>query len=249
MDTQMQDVTMHTRESLDIIDGDYDAAIHDSIPGSLVFPIDDFGPHPDNARIGDIKMISESLATNGQYVPILTDIDGVIIKGNHTWKAAKELGWTHIAVHRTKATYDESMRLLTADNRLSDLGTYDKDKQAQNLKHLMETGLLVGSGYTADTIDDELAALGAVEEAAGEDEFAGGFAHSEDEVKDKFPSAKNEGGQPSQPMKEMVLMYPTEIHAEVQAHVTKLGKKWGVEASRDIVREALRRQVAIEIEE
>jgi hypothetical protein len=50
-----------------------------------------------NVRQGDIGAISESLKAHGQYRPIVVDKrTNRILAGNHTWKAAKSLGWTQI---------------------------------------------------------------------------------------------------------------------------------------------------------
>ena len=66
---------------------------------ALAVPIDDIHPYPSNPRRGDLEQIKTSLQANGQYRPIVANRrDGSVLAGNHTWKAAKALGWDQIAV-------------------------------------------------------------------------------------------------------------------------------------------------------
>ena len=59
--------------------------------------IDTVHPHPRNVRQGDIGAISQSLQAHGQFRAITYQKStGRILAGNHTWKAAKALGWTKI---------------------------------------------------------------------------------------------------------------------------------------------------------
>ena len=52
-----------------------------------------------NPRKGNVKAIAESLKTNKQYRPIVVQKSTKqILAGNHTYRAAKELGWSQIAV-------------------------------------------------------------------------------------------------------------------------------------------------------
>ena len=63
-----------------------------------IVDIDSVEAHPKNVRQGDIGAISESLKAHGQYRPIVVDKrTNRILAGNHTWKAAKSLGWTEIS--------------------------------------------------------------------------------------------------------------------------------------------------------
>lgn len=91
-----------------------------------VIPISDIHSHPSNPRKGDITGIAESLEVNGQYSPVIVDArNGNILAGNHTWRAAKSLGWDEIAVVHVDVDDNQAKRILLADNRTSDLATYD----------------------------------------------------------------------------------------------------------------------------
>lgn len=124
-----------------------------------IVDIDSVETHPNNVRQGDIGAISESLKVHGQYRPIVVDKrTNRILAGNHTWKAAKTLGWTQINAGfiETKDD-DEALRILIADNRTTDLASYDDAELANLLKQLAETdeGLL-GTAFDGDDLDQLL---------------------------------------------------------------------------------------------
>ena len=55
--------------------------------------------YPTNPRRGDIEAIALSLKAHGQYRPIVVQYgSNYILAGNHTYKAAKKLGWKKIKV-------------------------------------------------------------------------------------------------------------------------------------------------------
>ena len=118
--------------------------------------IDAVRPHPKNVRQGDIGAICESLTAHGQYRAIVAQrTTGHILAGNHTWKAAKQLGWSHITTHFIDCDDDAAMRILLADNRANDLAMYDQQALSELLIELNKTpDALVGTGYTTDFIDE-----------------------------------------------------------------------------------------------
>ena len=113
-------------------------------------------PHPKNVRQGDIGAISESLKAHGQYRPIVVDRrTNQILAGNHTWRAAKSLGWSQIAVGfiETKDD-DDATRILLADNRTTDLASYDDAGLADLLKELIASDEgLEGTLFDGDDLD------------------------------------------------------------------------------------------------
>ena len=115
--------------------------------------------HPKNVRQGDIGAISESLKAHGQYRPIVVDKrTNRILAGNHTWKAAKALGWQQINAGfiETKDD-DEALRILLADNRTTDLASYDEAELANLLKDLANTDEgLTGTAFDGDALDQLL---------------------------------------------------------------------------------------------
>jgi hypothetical protein len=120
--------------------------------------IDDITPHPKNVRQGDIGAISESLKAHGQYRAIVVQRStGHILAGNHTYKAAKALGWQTISAHFIDCDDDAAMRILLADNRANDLATYDDGALAELLTALSHTDdHLTATLFTGDDLDDLL---------------------------------------------------------------------------------------------
>lgn len=116
--------------------------------------ITSLSPFPANARQGDVGAISESLRVLGQYRPIVANRrDRTILVGNHTWQAARMLGWSHIAVSWVDADDTEAAKIVAVDNRTSDLATYDDDMLTSLLVSLTD---IDGTGYTPGDLDDLL---------------------------------------------------------------------------------------------
>ena len=102
--------------------------------------INELTPHPRNVRQGDIGAICVSLETFGQYRPIIYQKKTKhIIAGNHTWKAAKSLGWQTIHAEAFDCDDDTALRILIADNRATDLATYNENALLDILKELAAT--------------------------------------------------------------------------------------------------------------
>ena len=112
-----------------------------------------------NPRKGNVKAIAESLQTNSQYRPIVVQKNSMkILAGNHTWRAAKELGWKKIAVVFVDVDDDQAKRIVLADNRTNDLAEYDNEILAELLKDLGDS---VGTGYSEDDMNAIMNAVSA----------------------------------------------------------------------------------------
>jgi hypothetical protein len=122
----------------------------------LSLPIDDIHPHPRNVRQGDIGAICQSLEAHGQYRAIAYQMSSKrILAGNHTWKAAKQLGWTHIAATPIICDDEQALRILLADNKANDLATYNDAELIELLKQLADTDLGLDSTlFDGDALDD-----------------------------------------------------------------------------------------------
>ena len=94
---------------------------------SLAVPINTLKGLPGNPRQGDVDAVARSLQSFGQRKPIVVrKDDGTIIAGNHTWQAAKKLGWTEIAVAYVGDDDVTAKAYALADNRTAELGSYDE---------------------------------------------------------------------------------------------------------------------------
>jgi site-specific DNA-methyltransferase (adenine-specific) len=125
----------------------------------LAINIDEIHTHPSNVRQGDVGAICESLKAHGQYRAIVFQKStGRILAGNHTWKAAKALGWTQIAATPVICDDQQALRILLADNKANDLATYDEPELVELLKQLADTdeGLL-GTLFDEDELDSLIA--------------------------------------------------------------------------------------------
>lgn len=114
-------------------------------------PVKDLKEYGKNPRVGNIDKIADSLKVNGQFRPIVVRKEtNEILAGNHTWKAAKKLGWKTIKATFVEQISDEdAKRIVLADNRTSDLGEYDDSILAELLVSLES---LDGTGYGADDV-------------------------------------------------------------------------------------------------
>ena len=119
----------------------------------LAVPIDDVHPYEHNPRRGDLAALRKSLEAHGQYRPIVANRrTSEVLAGNHTWQAAKALGWDHIAVTWVDVDDEAAARIVLVDNRTNDLSGYDDAALAELLSTLPD---LAGTGYD----DAALAAL------------------------------------------------------------------------------------------
>jgi site-specific DNA-methyltransferase (adenine-specific) len=135
--------------------------ILDSLRG-LAVPVNNLQGLPGNPRVGDVEAVARSLERFGQRKPIVArKKDGVIVAGNHTWQAAKQLGWSEIAVVWTDDD-DETMKAYAlADNRTAELGSYDEVALLELIREVGEAdpALLVDSGWLEDAVSDLIAKI------------------------------------------------------------------------------------------
>ena len=128
------------------------------VAGSQIVELQSVKQHPRNARLSDTLTLMESLDKHGQYRPIVVQkSSGYILAGNHTWDAARRLGWSEIAVTFVDVDDEMAARIMLADNRTSDLAAYDDH---QLLKLLHEVGDLTATGfdgYDLDVLDAQMA--------------------------------------------------------------------------------------------
>jgi ParB-like chromosome segregation protein Spo0J len=121
--------------------------IHDDLK-HLARPVDDLKLLPGNPRKGDVEAVKRSYERFGQRKPIVALPDGTVIAGNHQLLAARALGWEEIAVVTSDDDEQTAKAFALADNRTSDLGTYDTDALAEMLMEISsDLDLLYDTGY------------------------------------------------------------------------------------------------------
>ena len=119
--------------------------------------------YPGNPNNGDVDALAESLATSGQYRPVVVwqrgeDRPGVILAGNTTYAAALSLGWTHLACTPVVADTElEARRIMLADNSIARLARPDIAAEIALLQTF--DGYLLGTGYTDESLGYLIASL------------------------------------------------------------------------------------------
>ncbi len=136
------------------------------LPGleSLLVPLENLRHLPGNARKGNPEAIAKSLKQFGQHRALVARKTGMgsngypegeVLIGNHMFKAAISLGWTHIAVIWTDDDEVTAKARALADNRASDLGVYDEDALAEMIADVLEAdeALLEAASFSIDDLD------------------------------------------------------------------------------------------------
>lgn len=124
----------------------------------LAVPVDGLRLLPGNPRRGDVDAVARSYDRFGQRKPIVARRDGTVIAGNHQLQAARQLGWSHMAVVWTDDDDLTAQAFALADNRTADLGTYDSEALLLMLNEVAVTPTLIeAASYTQADLDALLA--------------------------------------------------------------------------------------------
>jgi DNA modification methylase len=134
---------------------------------SIVYqPIDQLKPDPANPRLHSkkqIRQIAKSIEAFGFNVPILVDADLNLIAGHGRLLAGAELGMSEVPTLRLDhLTPAQARAFMIADNRLSEIATWDDRLLAEQLKDLSLLGLdfsLAITGFEVGEIDLRIASL------------------------------------------------------------------------------------------
>jgi len=128
--------------------------------------IDDLKLDPTNPRRHSkkqIRQIANSVKTFGFNVPVLVDADLNVIAGHGRLLAGRELGITEVPTlcldHLSPA---QARAFMIADNRLTEIATWDEGLLAQQLKELSLLGLdfnIEVTGFEMGEIDLRIASL------------------------------------------------------------------------------------------
>lgn len=111
-----------------------------------------------NPRVGDVDAIAGSLRANGQYKPVVvnrgthTGRPLEVLAGNHTVMAMRNLAeeypsddrWQEVSAWVIDVDDDRATRIVAADNRTAELGSFDDRLLAEMLAGLED---LEGTGY------------------------------------------------------------------------------------------------------
>jgi ParB-like chromosome segregation protein Spo0J len=106
--------------------------IQDKLISELILDPNNVRKHPTK----NLEAIKGSLAKFGLQKPIIVDKNNIVIAGNGTITAAKELGWKTIKVIVTNLDDLNKMAFALADNRTSELAEWDIPELNQQLAQL-----------------------------------------------------------------------------------------------------------------
>lgn len=188
-------------------------------------------PHPDNPRRGKVEPIKESLETTGQYRPIVVSRStGHVLAGNHTLKAAISLGWGEIAVNYLDGlTPAQERRIMLADNRTADMGTYDDEALLAALQAYMEDeDDLIGTGYDLDDLETlQVVIEGAAEVAAPQTDAH--YNEDDDQMEARAARLGNYQSLTGQGLAEVILILTNEKKDQLYTWCERLRMEWGSE--------------------
>lgn len=184
-------------------------------------------PHPKNIRKHDIGAIQRSLQKYGQMKPIVVQKStNYIIAGNGTYAAATGLGWDKIAATIVEVDDETAMGYLVADNKASDLSSYDKEKLKSALALLSDGPGLFDSLWTIDEYEDLLAEDPSAVTTARSD-FHGTYVESQEAMAARLAAVQNTSGTPSIGMKEVPLLIKADQHAAFIKRLKVIGAAFG----------------------
>jgi ParB-like chromosome segregation protein Spo0J len=117
-------------------------------------PIRELKQHPRNPRKGDVAAIRESIERNDFVGAVLVQRStGYILAGNHRLLAAQEAGLTELPILEVDVDDETAMRILLADNRVSDLAEWDDAPLRELLAEIgVQQGTLEGTGFDASAL-------------------------------------------------------------------------------------------------
>lgn len=112
--------------------------------------VDEMLPHPANARLGNVAALEESIDSLGFYgAVVVQESTGHVLVGNHRRLAALRQGIDSLPTMVVDVDDRTAERILIADNRHSDMATWDQEALLAQLSRLAEDdGGLVGTGFT-----------------------------------------------------------------------------------------------------
>lgn len=180
----------------------------------------ELNPFPGNAKKHDLDEQRRSLR-KGQFQPIIVrkEEDGyTILAGHGTTEAAELEEWTHIDAKVIECTDEEALWINLAANKVGADEGYEDDLLAALIEQL--DGDYIGTGWTADDLDDLLSALDQVAETPYTSSEAG-YAETPEETQAR---AGLGSGIPlvARGIRETVIILPHDEHEELHQHLTHL---------------------------
>jgi hypothetical protein len=220
----------------------------------LIQPIEKLKPAKHNPRKGDVESIKKSYERFGQRKPIVADrATGEIIAGNHQYLAAKELGWTEIAVVFVDDDKETAIAYGVADNRIGQLGEWNVEELVLAFD---EIGLdsIESVGFSEADVEDFRALLDEHQMSApaiammdgGLRDADGGTTSVDSETKVKKDSTYAEFLEryANRAVRAIILYYPNDEYGkmieDLKIAATQLGTKDNAETVQALIQEKLK---------
>lgn len=220
----------------------------------LIQPITKLKPATHNPRKGDVESIKKSYERFGQRKPIVADrATGEIIAGNHQYLAAKELGWSEMAVVFVDDDRETAIAYGVADNRIGQLGEWDVEELVFALEEIGLDGI-DSVGFSEADVEDFRALLDEHQMSApaiammdgGLRDADGGTSQVDSDTKVKKDSTYAEFLEryANRAVRAIILYYPNDEYGkmieDLKVMSTKLGTKDNAETVQALIEKELR---------
>jgi ParB-like chromosome segregation protein Spo0J len=220
----------------------------------LIQPISKLKPATHNPRKGDVESIKKSYERFGQRKPIVADrATGEIIAGNHQYLAAKELGWSEMAVVFVDDDRETAIAYGVADNRIGQLGEWDVEELVFALE---EIGLdeIDSVGFSEADVEDFRALLDEHQMTApaiammdgGLRDADGGTSQVDSETKVKKDATYAEFLEryANRAVRAIILYYPNDEYGKMVEDLKNLGQKIGTKDNAETVQALIQEKLA-----
>ena len=210
---------------------------HNIVPGlaALAVEITKLKDDPKNARVHpgrNIEGIKESLVKFGQRKPVVVnDLSGIILAGNGLVRAARELGWSHVAVVFVSDDPATATGYALADNRTQETSFFDQEVLQDLLRDLesIDPDLIVG--WSPSELDEIMGRL--MQEPLGG--ASTGEGDQEDGDEGEGGGAGLGGGKSDPNTKTLTVVIPTENYEAFIGDVETVARGLGLDDSSEAI--------------
>jgi hypothetical protein len=148
------------------------------------------------------------------------------------------LGWTDIAMSIEDFDDSTALQYLFADNKASDLATYDRERVVEGLRKLEAGPGIMDTLWTVDELEDLEFGLKGADTLPIED-FTGDYAMDRSDV------AADRGVSAGVKMREIPVLLTVADHAEFIANLRILQEAYKMTGTVALIVEAVKRQAAL----
>ncbi len=128
--------------------------------------VEDITPYENNARINDetVVKLKVSLDKYGYVVPIIVDINNVVVAGHARLKAVAQLGWEEIDCIVSDLSDEKNNEFRILDNKIQEISGWDIELLSVELRALDDIALEF-SGKIKTALTDGFSGLMETEES------------------------------------------------------------------------------------